>query len=141
MGLYNNRVLGLTKDFEEVIITDEVESGELLSFFLEIAVESFLTHIQLAEDSFQSLLNAWYVAETHNFWVATDPKCNISVFLINSHKPSLLLWERTSHEDWLKVHPFSLDDVEFGQIVVDTAKFFLDLLNLVSKPTIEARLF
>ena len=52
MSLYDNRVLGLAEDFKEVIVTNEVESGELLPFLLKVAVEGFLAHVQLAEDSF-----------------------------------------------------------------------------------------
>lgn len=141
MSLYDNRVLGLAEDFKEVIITDEVEPGELLPLLLKVAVEGFLAHVQLAEDGFQSLLDAWHVAKTDDFWVAADSICDIPVVLINSHESSLLLWKCTSHEDWLQVHPFSLNDVEFGQIVVDATKFLLNLLNLVSKSCVEARLF
>ena len=140
MSLDHHWILGLTKDFQEVIITDEVESGELGSLLLKITVQCFLAHIQLAEDGLQSLFDTRNITKTDHLWVSLDTECDISVLIINSHESSLFLWKRTPHEDRLQIHPFPLDHIKLGQIVVDSSQLLLNLLDLVGKSTEVARL-
>jgi len=47
MGLDNSWIFGLTKDFQKVIVTDEIESGENGSLLFQEIIQGFLTVIQL----------------------------------------------------------------------------------------------
>jgi hypothetical protein len=45
VSLDNHWVFGLTENFEEIIITNEIEPGEFGSLFFKVAVQSFLALI------------------------------------------------------------------------------------------------
>jgi hypothetical protein len=78
-----------------------------------------------------------YVAQAHDFWVSSDSESNVSEFFVNSHETALLLRKGSSREDGLKVDPLSLDQVQFGEVVIDSAELLFDLPDLVSKASIE----
>lgn len=67
MGLDSRGLLGLGKDLQQVIIGEEVESGELLSLLLEVLVERFLNVLQFLvsiSELLQQSLRATYI---HDF--------------------------------------------------------------------------
>jgi len=45
MRLNDCRIVCLTQYFKQIIVTNEVESGELLSFLFQIVVQGFLAQI------------------------------------------------------------------------------------------------
>lgn len=133
MSLNNCWVLGLTQDLEEVIITDEIEAGELGSLLLKEAVEGLLALVKLTQNGFKCVLNTRNVTKTDNFWIVTDTKSDVSELFIDTHESTLLLWECTSHEDGLKVNPLALNNIQLGEVVIDTTDLFFYLFNLISE--------
>ena len=59
---------------------------------------------------------------------------DVSVIFIKVSPSSLLWWKSSSHEDWLKVNPFSLNLVEFEQSCIKNAELFLVILNFGLEP-------
>ena len=119
MALDNDWVFSLTKDLKQVIVSNEVESGEDRSLLLKEIIKSFLAHVKLSQDSFQSILKPWDFTETDYFRVGSNTKHNASVLFVDSLESALLLGKCTSHEDGLKIHPLSLNDVELRQVFID----------------------
>lgn len=60
MLLNDSGILRLAQNLQQVIITNEVEAGELVPFLLQEIVEGFLASLQLFQDRVESFLEAWY---------------------------------------------------------------------------------
>lgn len=133
MTLDNHRVLSLTKDLKQVIVSDEVEARELRPLLFQVAIQSLLALVQLAHNRFKRLFDSRHIAQTHYFWVSTYSQSDGSELFINSNESSLLLGQSSPHENGLQVHPLALNHVKFGQVIINSSQFFLNLLNLVSK--------
>ena len=65
-------ILSLTQDFEQIIVSDEVEAGELLSLLFKVVVKSFLAHLELSENGFKGVLETGDLYETHDLWICAN---------------------------------------------------------------------
>lgn len=51
-------ILGLPQDLEHVVVSQEVETREFVSLFLQVVVEGFLASFELGDDVVEGLLEA-----------------------------------------------------------------------------------
>lgn len=89
MVLDDFRILGLTKDLKQVIITNEVESRELLTLLFKVVIEGLLAHLKLSEDCLKSVLKTWDFDETHDQRVSANTKSDRSVLFIDAAESAL----------------------------------------------------
>ena len=82
-------ILGLSKDLKQVIVTNEVETRELLTFLLKVVIEGFLAHLKLSKDCLQSVLQTWNFDETHDQRVRANTESDRSVLFINTAESAL----------------------------------------------------
>lgn len=90
MTLDNVGVVGLSEDFKKVIVSNEVESRELLAFLLQVVVECLLAHLELGQDRLEALLQTWNLAKTHHLGVSAEAESNRSVLFVDTTEPTLL---------------------------------------------------
>jgi hypothetical protein len=109
--LDNNWVFSLTQDFEEIIITNEIETREYRSLLFKEIVQGFLAHIKLSQNCLKSVFKSWDLTQGDNFWIGTDTKHDTTIFFIDTSESSLLLRKGTSHENGLKINPLTLNDI------------------------------
>ena len=131
--LNNRGVLSLTKNFQEILVTNEVKAGELLPLLFEEIIECFLALIDLRENVFQSVFQSGNISETHYFGIGSETVGNRPVVIVDASESALFLGKGTTHEDGLQVHPLTLNHVQFGQVVVNTTELLLELLDLILK--------
>jgi hypothetical protein len=112
MELNDSWVLRLSKDLEHVIITKEVEPGEFVAFFLKEVIKGLLAALQLCHDGIQSVKEASNIGQFNHMLVIGHILHNVAVVLIQSPPAPLLLRKSPTHEDWLKIDPFTLDLVK-----------------------------
>ena len=101
VSLDHQGILSLTQNLKQVIVTDEVESRELLTLLLEVVIQSLLAHVKLVKDQLQGVFESLDLAKGHHFWIPADSKGDRSVFFVNSLETALLLTQSTPHKDRL----------------------------------------
>jgi hypothetical protein len=80
------------------------------------------------------------LAQGHYLGVRANTKSNRSVLFVHALESALLLRKGTPHEDRFQIDPLSLDDIQFCQVLINTAEALFELFNLIGE-TVEVSAF
>jgi len=137
MDLDDISILRLTQNFEQIIITQEVESWEFGSLLFQKVVQCLLASFELIQNHVKCILNTWNHTQTNNLWVSLDTEHDTSELIIKSLESWLLLREGTSTKNRLQIDPLPLNNVQLGQIIINTSQLLFKLFNLILESIIK----
>lgn len=108
MELNDCRILRLTKDLKHIIITEKIEPREFVTFFLEEIIQSLLAAFQLSHDSVKSIEEASNIGQLHHMLIICNIVHNVAIVFIKPSPTSLFFGKGSTHENGLKINPFTL---------------------------------
>ena len=110
--LDNTRVLRLTKDFEQIVVANEIKARKSRAFLFEKFREGLLAALQLIKHCGEIVLQVWHVCQRNYARVCLDSvHIRLEIF-VDATKAGLLVGQRPATKNRFKVNPLALDRIE-----------------------------
>ena len=124
-------VFGVGEKFEEVIVSDEVQAREFVSFVFQKIVQRLLALFELVDEHVQGVLDSDDLENARHFEILVQHYDDVSEFVVDSFEPALFFGQGSATENGFQVDPLSLYEVEVCEPVFQIGEFVFVLLNLV----------